>query len=352
MAIYKRKNSKFYWFKFYFDGELIQQSSKCTNKADARTVESAYRTQLALGKIGIKPKAKAPTFDVAADEFLKWMRTEQENDGTFRRYHFAVKTLKKFFGKTKADKVKKKTVEDFIVWRKSQISQKTNEPISNDVINREVLTLSKIFKRLIESEIVGSNPVSSIKRLPANNPAFHVITKKEEKSYLLACPQPLQDVAGLMLETGMRCGEIYRIKKSDVYLGKDYLKVSKGKTASSVRRVYLTDKAKEILKYRSDKFKNQFLFPQDDQDGADKTKTLDKLHAKVMKDVGFDFRLNDCRHTFATRALESGIDLVTLANILGHSSLRMVTRYAHPSEKRKANAIRKMDKDKFRAKAI
>ena len=36
MAIYKRPNSKYYWFKFYFDGELIQLSSKCTNKTDAR----------------------------------------------------------------------------------------------------------------------------------------------------------------------------------------------------------------------------------------------------------------------------------------------------------------------------
>jgi hypothetical protein len=67
MALYKRENSKYWWMKFHFDGQLVQQSTKCSNKRDALTVESAFRTQLALGQIGIKPKAKAPTFKQAVE---------------------------------------------------------------------------------------------------------------------------------------------------------------------------------------------------------------------------------------------------------------------------------------------
>ena len=44
------------------------------------------------------------------------------------------------------------------------------------------------------------------------------------------------------------------------------------------------------------------------------------------------FRLYDLRHTSATRAAMSGIDLVTLAGPLGHSRIQMVLRYAHPTE--------------------
>jgi site-specific recombinase XerD len=54
------------------------------------------------------------------------------------------------------------------------------------------------------------------------------------------------------------------------------------------------------------------------------------------------FRLYDCRHTFATRVLENGIDLLTLASMLGHSNLSEVVRYAHPSETRKNDAIKLM----------
>ncbi len=63
------------------------------------------------------------------------------------------------------------------------------------------------------------------------------------------------------------------------------------------------------------------------------------------------FRLYDCRHTFATRAVENGVDLVVLASILGHSSLRMVMRYSHPSEAFKADAIKRMEKAKLEVKA-
>ncbi len=57
MALYKRPNSKFWWMKFYFDGELVQQSTKVANKRDALTIEAAFRHELALGRIGIKPRA-------------------------------------------------------------------------------------------------------------------------------------------------------------------------------------------------------------------------------------------------------------------------------------------------------
>jgi integrase len=55
------------------------------------------------------------------------------------------------------------------------------------------------------------------------------------------------------------------------------------------------------------------------------------------------FRLYDCRHTFATRAAEAGVDLVTLAALLGHSRVQMVMRYAHPTEEHQFNAMKKME---------
>jgi integrase len=55
------------------------------------------------------------------------------------------------------------------------------------------------------------------------------------------------------------------------------------------------------------------------------------------------FRLYSCRHTFATRAAEAGVDLVTLAALLGHSRVQMVMRYAHPTEEHQFNAIKRME---------
>ncbi len=355
MALYKRPDSKFWWMKFYFDGELVQQSTKVANKRDAGTIESAYRTQLALGKIGIEPKREAPAFEKAAEDFLLWAKVKHHELATYNRYYFACKTLKTFFGKTKVNRIETKDIEKFITWRSGQTSRKTKEKISRETISREILALKIIFNRLIEEKVLQVSPARSIKRLPENETKYHVITKDEEKHYLIACPPLLQDVATVMLETGMRCGEVYRVRRCDINLENNYLQITKGKTKSSIRRVYLTDKARRVIESRMNKFKGENLFPAQDVDFSAPTPSLNHKHAKVMNELKFDFRLYDCRHTFATRAVEQDINLVTLSAMLGHASLRMVMRYAHPSENQKRDAVIKMmqtEQGKRKAKAV
>ncbi|MGI8555493.1 MAG: hypothetical protein ACR2LT_03950 [Pyrinomonadaceae bacterium] len=117
MALHKRPNSKYWQMKFTFDGQLIQQSTKVTNKRDAATIEAAFRHELALGRIGIKPKKDAPTFAAAASDFLKWSKVSHAERTTERREWFAVQVLTDFFGKKKTDAIEAKDVEKFVVWR-------------------------------------------------------------------------------------------------------------------------------------------------------------------------------------------------------------------------------------------
>ncbi len=90
------------------------------------------------------------------------------------------------------------------------------------------------------------------------------------------------------------------------------------------------------------KFKGENLFPQNDIDGNKPTYHLNRWHLETTRKLGLKFRLYDARHTFASRAVENGIDLLTLSQILGHSDLKMMARYAHPSETFKADAIKQM----------
>jgi integrase len=71
---------------------------------------------------------------------------------------------------------------------------------------------------------------------------------------------------------------------------------------------------------------------------------LNNAHRGAVTRVKLEaFRLYDLRHTFATRATEVGVDLVTLAALLGHSRVQMVMRYAHPTEEHQFNAVKKME---------
>ncbi|CAN5411170.1 site-specific integrase [soil metagenome] len=350
MAIYKRKESKYYWMKFYFDGELVQQSTKCSNKKDATTVENAFRTQLALGKIGIKPKAKAPTFKQTVADFLEWSKINHaQKPDSFKRVSYSCKPLIAFFGETRVDRIEREDVEKFLFWRSKQTSRKTGKPITRDTINLELIALKTIFKRLISADILLKSPAQDIKQLAENDREFYVLSRDEERLYLIACPQPLQDVAGLMIETGMRPSEIYQLKRENVSIENNYLQIEKSKTKSSNRKVWLSDKAALILRHRFERFAGGYLFPKGEKDFAPPTYQLNDQHRTTLKRIDLKFRLYDCRHTFATRAVESGIDLLTLAHLLGHSSLDEVMRYAHINETRKNEAIQQMQK---KAKAV
>lgn len=306
MSLYKRSTSKYWWMKFTFDGKLVQQSTNVSNKCDALTVESAYRTQLALGKIGIEPKKEIPTFEKYLDDFLKWLKVEHAAKPTsYKRYYFSSLPLKKFLGKAKVNQVKSEHVKKYIVWRSSQKSRKTKQGISRETINIELTVLKTLFENLVSDKILLDSPARVVKRLPENERLFHVISMVEEKSYLLTCPQPLKDVAALMLASGMRCNEVYQLRLKDVSFEGCYLRVTKGKTKSSIRKIHLSKQALEILANRCQRF-GDYLFPQNEVDGKQATATLNHLHRKVIAKLGYQFRLYDCRHTFASRAAESG----------------------------------------------
>ena len=66
---------------------------------------------------------------------------------------------------------------------------------------------------------------------------------------------------------------------------------------------------------------------------------------KVCERAGItDFRRHDCRHTYATQLRLRGVDLATLADLLGHSSLEMVRRYAHIHGEYLQAAVSKLDR--------
>ncbi len=155
-------------------------------------------------------------------------------------------------------------------------------------------------------------------------------------------PLPLHDIAVIMLQTAMRPEEVYTLKRSQVNLEQGWLQILKGKTKSARRKIYLTAKVKKILVTRLRYINSEYFFPHE----RDPRKPMLKVnhgHYGALKRCGLKFRLYDLRHTAATRLAESGVDLVTLAAILGHSKIQMVLRYAHPVESQKQEAMKKLE---------
>jgi len=77
-----------------------------------------------------------------------------------------------------------------------------------------------------------------------------------------------------------------------------------------------------------------FIFPQ---------RSIRKGFLSACKRAGIqNFRIHDARHTFASRLIEKGASIVTLRELLGHSSLEMSLRYSHSDEKQKEDAVNRL----------
>ena len=195
----------------------------------------------------------------------------------------------------------------------------------------------------LKGDLMLKNPVSKVKFLNEDNEQMRILTFEEQRTYLAVCSQPLRDAATLMLETGMRPEEVYRIRTENLNLQDTYLFNPYGKTKAAKRKVPLNKTAVEVVSRRLSETEGPYLFPSPD-DPSKPVLELNNAHYGALRRSGLQpFRLYSLRHTWATRAAMSGIDLVTLAAMLGHSRIQMVLRYAHPTEQHQAQAVRRLE---------
>jgi integrase len=362
MSIFKR--GSVYWHHFLFNGEHIQKSTKQGNPRTARQIEAAYKTALAKGEVGITERKKIPAFKAAMADFLKWAKQDhQMAPSTAERYRYSSFALLSFFGDKTLDKITPEEVERYKTSRAAEFKTvrgkdkkrvQTKQRLRPATVNRELACLRAMFNHAIKGDVPLRNPISktAAKVLREDNEQTRVITYDEQGKYLDKATPMLWDVATLMLETGMRPEEVYRIQPVNVCLTENYLFNPYGKTKAAKRRIKLTETAKSILTFRmkaaaeraaKDKESGAFLFPCE----ADATRPLPGIqsaHARALRESKVArFRPYDCRHTWATRAVQAGIDLVTLAAMLGHSKINMVLRYAHPTQEHQTKAMDKME---------
>jgi site-specific recombinase XerD len=62
-----------------------------------------------------------------------------------------------------------------------------------------------------------------------------------------------------------------------------------------------------------------------------------------IEDRRFKVTFHTCRHSFASRLVESGEDLYVVKELLGHSDFKMTSRYAHLGENTLQNAIKRLE---------
>jgi site-specific recombinase XerD len=160
-----------------------------------------------------------------------------------------------------------------------------------------------------------------------------VVMSEEEVKRLLNAASPLRDRALLetAYATGMRLGEVLRLKISDIDSRRMTIRVEQGKGRKD-RYVMLSTALLETLReyWRVSKPRG-FLFP-----GLGGNKPLDATiaqrafgHAREGAGIKKPVSFHTLRHSFATHLIESGTNVRTIQALLGHRSLQTTERYTH-----------------------
>ena len=220
--------------------------------------------------------------------------------------------------------------------------------VGPSTIQKDLALLSHLYTiARMEWALEVNNPVASIRKPAKPNGRLRLLSKDEARHLLETCKnsrnEKLYTYVQLMLHTGMRPSEAAGLTWGQVDIDARIIDLTITKTKP--RRVPLTIKAIEILldimPEQCEKSMPVFL-PQKISSNIQRRPNLffrrsfDNAIKKAKID---DFHMHDLRHTAASYLLMAGVDLRTLADILGHSTMQMVQRYTHLLDDHKLEAI-------------
>ena len=350
MSVYKQPKSKNWWYKFTWNGEIIRQSTKQTNKRTAETLEAAHKTALAKGEVGIREKKQVPTLKEFAPRFRQAIDTLcADKPATISFYKEKLLRLLDHapLAGARLDSIDEAMIEAYKQHRSNQISR-YKKPVSPASINRELATLRRLLGLAQEWKVI--NRVPRIRMLKGERHREFVLSHEQEAGYLAACPPPLRDVALLILDTGMRAGEACKLEWSEVHLKPalgarfGYIHIGSGKSRYAKRNLSMTSRVSEMLKARRTVATSPWVFPSE-TDGHFLGTSLDHQHADVRETLKLpkDFVIHSLRHTMLTRLGEAGADAFTIMRIAGHSSVVVSQRYVHPTPESLERAFERLE---------
>ena len=317
----KEKNLKFikgkWYLDFTFNKKRIRQFGGYT-KEQARNTLAKMRIEKLDEKLGYKkPTQPDIGFVEFAREFIEIY--SKQNKRSWGRDEIALRSLEPHFkGKTIRD-IGPEFVERYKARRKAEVAPGT--------VNRELTFLKTMFNKAVEWGRLESSPAVNVKKFKEPNYKERILNASEMAKLLEAATNHLKPILIVALNTGMRRGEILSLKWENVNLSKRCIHIEDSKSGKS-RDVPMNALVVEALSSLHQDSKYVFYNPT--TGGPLKNiKTAFKTACKNAEIKGL--RFHDLRHTAATRMVEAMVDLVTVSKILGHSTIQMTMRYAHPT---------------------
>ena len=218
------------------------------------------------------------------------------------------------------------------------------------------------LEKAVTEGLITANPAIGCRLPPKKAKEMQVLTQDEIQRFLIqAHEEGYYEFFLLELTTGMRRGEILGLQWKDLnfstgelHIRRQVVKkgaqtlISKPKTKSSIRTLILPPDMLDILAEHKKNATCEWVFPSPVKEGEPRNPaSLYGKFQKILKRAQCKkVRFHDLRHTFATMALENGMDIKTLSAMIGHISAETTLNiYSHITDTMQKQAAVKIDRE-------
>lgn len=277
-------------------------------------------------------------------------------------------------GNTMLKDLTSKRIQQFFNEEAKTGNGKTGGALSPKTMRNMRVVLDVALKQALAEELIHSNPIPLTVIKSARTKKLEVMTDEMQEKlekYLVDNEDPYHPAIRFDLYTGMRRGElcalrwrdynektgritvdetVRRLTNYDAKPGepKTIMVFNDTKTESSYRELQLPGFLQELIDEQKRTFASKYRIPQPDDfiffSSNGKMLDPDNLQhhfLRILRKLGLEqLKFHAIRHTFATRAIESGIAVSTVSGLLGHANVTTTTRfYVHPREKAMTQAM-------------
>ncbi len=264
-------------------------------------------------------------FKDAAREYLEWSKAHKRSWQTDE--HWLKRLREVFTGKT-LDDITPEAVERF--------KQKLIQTRTKATVNRHLALLRHLFNRRIEDYgYAGRNPVRKRTMFSEQNTRTRWLSPEEEGRLLTVVPAPYAAFCKVALYTGARRGELLAARWDQVDTKRGLLTLPTSKSGKP-RYIELSSVVLDTLARIPRHLGEPRIFPD--------CRNVTRHFPGWVEAAGLPGKvtLHTLRHTYASRLVLAGVDLVTIRELGGWSEkggLALVQRYAHVAEGLKRDAV-------------
>ena len=204
--------------------------------------------------------------------------------------------------------------------------------------------ISSAMDLAVAQRIIPANPTNACALPQIEHQEMQTIPAEQLQAFLQeAKATGVYEMYYIELATGLRRGELLGLKWQDIDWKNGIIKVRRQvarvdgqikeaplKTKNSYRTVTISQQAIEVLKAQKKKTNDTYVFPSPNG-GPISPDSVNNMLKRVLERAGIPkVRFHDLRHTFATIALQNGVDIKTVSGMLGHFSAGFtLDTYAH-----------------------